>query len=244
VSAAKLLPRVVVSLAGAVALTCGSVAYQRRGPELVVVGNLCGPRADELCYAPALKGGFPLGYLYDKPGISVEGKLALVEDDFRPGAFALDVLAYFTALLVVGAALARTHARQEVVTAHGWVATLGHEVVPVGSLDDLRSILSRTGGAARQELWLVSPHGPRLCMLRSGERALLMFLRHRDGDTGFTTRAGGDMPGSQTVQFTLSNEQVDEYPASWTVSVERAREAMEYFFRTGAMAPFVEWSED
>jgi len=127
--------------------------------------------------------------------------------------------------------------------ANGWVADLGNEVVPVRSLDELRSILSRTSGAARRELWLVSPHGPRLCMLRSANRALLMFLRHGDGDTGFTTRAGDDVAGAETVQFTLANGQIDEYPSSWTVSVAQARDAMEYFFRTAAMAPFLEWSD-
>ena len=78
----------------ALTLTCGSFRYQRRGPELVVVGNLCGPKMDEFCYSPVLKGGFPLAYIYDTPGVSVEGKLSLGEDKFRVGRFVLDVLIY------------------------------------------------------------------------------------------------------------------------------------------------------
>lgn len=63
---------------------------ERRGPERVQYGNLCGATAMEPCTRPWLKGGFPVAYLFDAPGVSVENQLAFVEDDFRPAAFALD----------------------------------------------------------------------------------------------------------------------------------------------------------
>ncbi len=47
------------------------------------------------CAIAVLGAGFPLPFLVDNPGISVEGKLALGEDDFRAGAFAGDVLIYW-----------------------------------------------------------------------------------------------------------------------------------------------------
>jgi hypothetical protein len=108
----KELRAILLAVVAAVALTCGSFAYQRRGPELAVVGNLCGPQMNELCYAPILKGGYPLAYIYDNPNTSVEGDLG-VEDKLRPGAFVLDVLAYFVVLLLAGKALgyARTRRR-------------------------------------------------------------------------------------------------------------------------------------
>ena len=124
-----------------------------------------------------------------------------------------------------------------------WTADVGDSVVSVGSLDELRSILSRTAGVAEEELWLTSPDGSRICMLRSGSRALLMFQR-RDADTGFTTRADGDVAGAEMLSFTLANGQVDEYPASWTVTAEHAREALEQFFRTGTRPPVVQWRDD
>jgi hypothetical protein len=99
------LVAVLVAAVAAFILTCASCAYQRRGPELVVVGNVCGPSGNDLCYEPVLKGGFPLAYIYDAPGVSVQGKLDLGEDKLRPGAFALDVFAYFVALLVARAAI-------------------------------------------------------------------------------------------------------------------------------------------
>jgi hypothetical protein len=97
----EILIRILIVALAALTLTCGSFRYQRRGPELVVVGNLCGPKMDEFCYSPVLKGGFPLAYIYDSPGVSVEGKLSLGEDKFRGGRFVLDVLIYFALGLAV-----------------------------------------------------------------------------------------------------------------------------------------------
>lgn len=73
-----------------------SVLVQRSGPELVQYGNLCGQSGDEPCTRPVLSGGFPFAFLFDVPGISVENQLAL-EDDFVPGAFALDCVVYAVA---------------------------------------------------------------------------------------------------------------------------------------------------
>jgi hypothetical protein len=95
------------ALLAALALAFASFAYQRRGTELVVVGNVCGPHADQLCLAPVLKGGFPLPFIYDSPGVSVEGKLALAEDRLYLSAFALDVLVYFVGILRIGRGLLR-----------------------------------------------------------------------------------------------------------------------------------------
>ncbi|HET6760930.1 MAG TPA: Imm1 family immunity protein [Gemmatimonadaceae bacterium] len=125
-----------------------------------------------------------------------------------------------------------------------WVADLGEGVVPVASLEDLRSMLSRTAKPDTTEFWLTSPDGSRMCMLRRQSRALLMFLGPGDADAGFTTRADGEIAGSELVTFTLANGQRDEYPASWTVEAKRAREALEYFFTTGTMPPFLNWHDD
>jgi hypothetical protein len=126
----------------------------------------------------------------------------------------------------------------------GWVADLGEGVVPVASLADLRSMLSRMASLDTTEFWLTSPGGSSMCMLGRESRALLMFLRPGDADTGFTTRTNGDTSASELVTFTLANGQWDEYPASWTVDAERAREALEYFFTTATMPPFLIWHDD
>jgi hypothetical protein len=56
--------------------------------------GFCGTPAP--CAIPALGAGFPLPYLVDNPQVSVPNAIGLFEDDFRAGAFALDVLVYFT----------------------------------------------------------------------------------------------------------------------------------------------------
>jgi len=124
-----------------------------------------------------------------------------------------------------------------------WVARTGKESIGIGSLDELRAVLSRTRDAASEEFWLVHPSGPRICMLRNRGRALLMF-QAGDDDTGLVARSRGEPPAVGVVEFTLSNGQRDEYPAAWTVSAEEAVAALDYFFATVATTPSLEWRDD
>ena len=73
---------------------------QRKGPEEVVYSNLCGPTMSDLCYKKVLKGGFPIAYLFDAPGVSVEDQLAFGEDNFRGRAFLIDFAAYLAVILL------------------------------------------------------------------------------------------------------------------------------------------------
>ncbi len=88
-----------LALMSAVTLTLLSVSVERKGPELAPYGNLCGPRHHDLCYEPQLKGGFPIAYLFDSPGTSVERNLGL-EDKLVPGALFLDIALYFVIVLL------------------------------------------------------------------------------------------------------------------------------------------------
>lgn len=90
---------VALALVSALTLALLSVSVERIGPELVQDGNLCGPSGNDPCYKPALKGGFPFAYLYDQPGISVQGQLAFIEDEFRVGGLILDIAVYFVLAL-------------------------------------------------------------------------------------------------------------------------------------------------
>ena len=101
----------VLSLITAIVLTSMSVGIERTGPELAEYGNLCGLDHSSPCYQPVLKGGFPVAYLFDNPGISVEHQLSFGEDEFRGGALLLDVAIYFALLLLAGQA-ARTVLRR------------------------------------------------------------------------------------------------------------------------------------
>ena len=88
----------------ALVLTLGSCGVQRLGPEQAAYGNLCGPSMDQLCMRPRLNGGWPLGYMFDTPGVSVEGSLAWPDDPVRTIPFLVD-LAFFWAVLAAAAML-------------------------------------------------------------------------------------------------------------------------------------------
>ncbi|QNE31436.1 hypothetical protein F1C10_05470 [Sphingomonas sp. NBWT7] len=86
----------VRALAG-LALACCSVAVHR---DLVF--------ASEASFG----GGWPLVFLIDRPGVSVTGRLSLIEDAFNSAAFAIDWLVW-SVLFTVAAATWRRLARRE-----------------------------------------------------------------------------------------------------------------------------------
>lgn len=88
-----------LALSSAITLALLSVHVERVGPELAQYGNLCGPGALDPCYKPVLKGGFPVAYLFDAPGVSVERKLSF-EDKLFVGALILDIAIYFAVVLL------------------------------------------------------------------------------------------------------------------------------------------------
>lgn len=93
----------------AIALALMSVWIERIGPEQVAYGNTCGPTASDTCYQPVLKGGFPVAYLFDAPGVSVERRLAFVEDKLDRLGLLLDVIIYFTLCMVASGWRAKAH---------------------------------------------------------------------------------------------------------------------------------------
>ena len=94
-----------IALILAITLALLSVCVERVGPELAVYGNLCGRGASDPCYKPVLKGGFPVAYLFDAPGVSVERQLAFGEDKLFVSALVLDVAIYFALILFAIAAI-------------------------------------------------------------------------------------------------------------------------------------------
>ena len=60
--------------------------------------ELCSPFPLHPCDEGVLQGGWPLGYLLDRPGISVMARLGFVEDLFIARRFFLDVAAFWVAL--------------------------------------------------------------------------------------------------------------------------------------------------
>jgi len=98
---------ICLALIMAITLALLSVYVERIGPELAVYGNLCGPSGSDFCYKPLLKGGFPVPYLFDATGVSVERQLAFVEDDLFVGALILDIVTYLAIVLSTMMAISR-----------------------------------------------------------------------------------------------------------------------------------------
>lgn len=94
------------------------------------------------------------------------------------------------------------------------------------------------------ELWVETAGGAALCALLNGDSGWLMYLRE-NGDPGFSSRnldyAG---PVDRLIEYRLDNGQVDEYPASWALSVGDVEQAMQHFLRTGEPAPWIAWHND
>lgn len=89
------------------------------------------------------------------------------------------------------------------------------------------------------EIWLEDSGGPSLCCLKSGDDAMLMYLRH-EGDSGFVAH-NAERSESERIDFILTNGQMDSYPRSWTVPYETARWAMERFWFTKKMDDRISW---
>ena len=82
------------------------------------------------------------------------------------------------------------------------------------TLEQLRGYWQEVCQRPFAEIWLHSPTGQMLAVLVNGDRAWLMFLR-AEGDSGFSSRNPAyPGPDQATLEFRLSNGQVDAYPAS------------------------------
>lgn len=87
--------RFAITAALALASAALSVFVERWGPELAPYGNLCGPQSSEPCMELVLNAGFPIAFLFDQAGVSVEHRLSVLEDQFRIGAFAMNAGFYW-----------------------------------------------------------------------------------------------------------------------------------------------------
>ncbi len=122
----------------------------------------------------------------------------------------------------------------------------GHEAT-VAATVDLRLYWQAVRGRQFSEVWLAAGEdGPALAMLVNGERAWLMYLRDQEGDPGLSSR-NPDYAGAPDAltEFVLDNGQRDEYLIAWTLPLEQALAACEYFVATqGGQSPEIVWHDD
>ncbi len=111
------------------------------------------------------------------------------------------------------------------------------------TFDEIAAHLEQLQKQQWADVWLsMEADGPVLCMLKSDDRAFLLWMRER-GDPGFSSRGRGRR-NAPPQRFRLSNGQVDAYPAEWTIPFDEGRRAMEHFCVDGTRAPFVKWHDD
>jgi len=132
----------------------------------------------------------------------------------------------------------------------------------IASVADLSRKLAPFASQQFREIWVsMDAGGPSLCALMNTNVGWLMYLRHDDGDTGFSSRnpmynesdtlGGLAFDGRYgrehvpVVTYRLSNGQEDEFPASWVLPEPDIMHALEYFVEhEGRRSPFVRWHDD
>ena len=77
--------------------------------------------------------------------------------------------------------------------------------------------------------------------LTNGEFGWLMYLRE-DGDAGFSSR-NPDYRGeaAETMDFYLSNGQLDEYPLAWVLPIKQIERALDYFEKHRRLPESIIW---
>jgi hypothetical protein len=123
---------------------------------------------------------------------------------------------------------------------HDAIHIVVHE--PTLAVDELRSFWADL--PQHGEVWIERVDGTSVCALQSTDRAWLMYLRH-DGDAGFSTRNPHYVgPPNATLEFVLTNNQRDLYPAAWTYPVADVLHALERFARDGVFPRENAWHND
>ena len=119
----------------------------------------------------------------------------------------------------------------------------GH-TVPVMTVEDLHQHLEQVHQQQYSEVWLnVGEEGPALMMLVNGDVAWLMYLQDLQKDISFTSR-NPRYTGSveARMEFLLRNGQRDTYPVAWTLPLEKACAACDYFVLSqGGRSPAICW---
>ncbi len=114
----------------------------------------------------------------------------------------------------------------------------------VASASELADRLSATATMVHREIWLTASTGASLCALMNGDRGWLMFLREY-GDAGFSSRNPNyDGPPDATIEYVLSNGEVNSHPAEWAITLFEIARALKHFVEHETQPPFIHWHDD
>ena len=96
-----------------------------------------------------------------------------------------------------------------------------------------------------KEIWVYTEDDEQAMMaLINGDFGWLMYLRE-EGDAGFSSR-NPEYTGSddETMEFYLSNGQLDEYPLAWVLPIDQVKRALDYFEKHHKPPKFITWHND
>ena len=117
------------------------------------------------------------------------------------------------------------------------------EVTASSKMEELANILASLE-EKYYEIWLESSNGSSMMVLTNNEQAWAMFLRQPE-DSGYSTRNPNYCGNcDELIDFSLSNGQVDYYPASWVFNKSVIIDALIYFYAYNEKSPNVLWHED
>lgn len=95
-----------------------------------------------------------------------------------------------------------------------------------------------------KEIEIMLDDGQYMCALINGNYGWLMYLRE-ESDSGLSScNLNYNDSENKTMEFTLSNGQVDSYPISWVIPVETVNKALQYFKETHRIPDFITWHDD
>lgn len=81
-----------------------------------------------------------------------------------------------------------------------------------------------------------------LTVLINSKKAFLMYLRNED-DAGFNSMSSIN-DTEKTIDFLLSNGQMDQYPLHFLVNIDLAEKAILKYYKTGEMWQGIDWIEN
>ncbi len=97
-----------------------------------------------------------------------------------------------------------------------------------------------------KEIWVYAEDGRAMVALINGDSGWLMYLP-KEGDAGYSSRNPhytGTDNDDKTMDFLLSNGQLDFYPLSYVLPVEQVIEALNYFEKHFELPQFITWYND
>jgi hypothetical protein len=114
----------------------------------------------------------------------------------------------------------------------------------IASPSEVSARLRATSNAVHREIWLTASNGAALCALMNGDRGWLMFLRE-NGDAGLSSR-NPNYRGSPdaTIEYLLSNGEVNTHPAEWALTYFEIVRALEHFVEHETLPSFIRWHDD